>query len=245
MKAVVLAGGFAKRMWPLTKDKPKHLLPIAGRPMLDYILEKLEPVSSLDKIYISTNERFEDQFKDYLDRIESKKTISIFVEETNSEREKLGSVGGLGHLVVENKIEDELLVIGGDNIFSFKMTDFLDYFMSKQANIVALYDVKSKVRARLYGIASMDNNGKIINFQEKPSEPQSTQVSTACYAFTRNGVQNILRYLDEGNDPDKIGHFMEWLHKNDDVYGFVFGGIWFDIGSPECYVDANKYFSKV
>jgi glucose-1-phosphate thymidylyltransferase len=245
MKAVVLAGGFAKRMWPLTRDKPKHLLPIAGRPMLDYVLEKLEPVSGLDRIFISTNVRFEARFKNYLGGIENKKKISVFVEETNSEREKLGSVGGLGYLVRENKIEDELLVIGGDNIFSFKMTDFLDYFISRKANAVALYDVKSKAKARLYGVVSINHNNKIIGFKEKPAKPQSTLVSTACYAFARKGVQNILRYLDEGNDPDKIGHFIEWLHRNDDVYGFVFGGVWFDVGSLESYDEANRYFSKL
>ncbi len=125
------------------------------------------------------------------------------------------------------------------------MTDFLDYFISRKANVVALYDVKAEAKARLYGVVSIDRNNKIIDFKEKPAKPQSTLVSTACYSFTKKGVQNILRYLDEGNDPDKIGHFIEWLHRNDDVYGFVFGDIWFDIGSLESYNEANRYFSKL
>jgi len=244
VKAVVLAGGFAKRMWPLTENRPKHLLPVAGRPMLDYVIEKLEPLSELDQIFISTNTRFEDHFGSYLATIETRKDISLFIEETHSEQEKLGSVGGLGYLIRENSIDDELLVIGGDNIFAFRMTDFMDYFHSKRANTVALYDLKSKAKARLYGVVSIDANDKIINFQEKPSRPLSTLVSTACYAFTKKGVRNILRYLNEGNDPDKMGHFIEWLYRNDDVFGFVFTGLWFDIGSFESYNEANEYFTR-
>jgi len=245
MKAVVLAGGFAKRMWPLTKDKPKHLLRVAGRPMLDYVIEKLETVSGIERIFISTNAKFKDHFEDYLGRLKTKKNFSLFIEDTCSEQEKLGCVGGLGYLIRENNIDDELLVIGGDNIFGFEMLDFMDYFQSKKANVVALHDLKSKAKAQLYGVVNIDQNEKIIDFQEKPSNPQSSLVSTACYLFTKNGVQNIHQYLEEGNDPDKIGHFIEWLYKNDDVYGYVFENVWFDIGSFESYSKANEYFRSL
>ena len=245
MKAIVLAGGFAKRMWPLTKDKPKHLLPVAGRPMLDYILNKLESISELDQIFISTNAKFQDQFRDYLDTVQTKKELSLFIEDTKSEGEKLGSVGALGFLLRENNLEDELLVIGGDNLFEFEMPEFVSEFMSKGANIVALYDLGSLENAKLYGVVEINENKKIIGFFEKPNEPKSTLISTACYMFTKLGVKNILRYLNEGNDPDKMGHFIEWLHQNDDVYGYIFKGRWFDIGSFESYDEANEFFSKI
>jgi len=244
MIAVVLAGGFAKRMWPLTKDKPKHLLPVAGKPMLGYILAKIEPLHIVDQVYISTNAAFEHYFREYLNEIKSKKNISLFIEDSHSETEKLGSVGALGYLIRKCGVNDDLLVIGGDNIFSFNLKDFLNYFKLKKANSVALFDVKSTDKARIYGVVSVDSDSKIINFQEKPIEPKSTLVSTACYTFTRDGVRNILRYLDEGNEPDKMGHFIEWLYRNDNVYGFVFKGVWFDIGSFESYHEADEYFSK-
>ena len=245
MKAVVLAGGYARRMWPLTKNRPKPLLPIAGRPMLDYVMASLESVPDLDEVYISTNRRFQSQFKEYLDGVHTEKRLRLFVEDTRSEEEKLGSVGALGYLIQENSLDDELLVIAGDNIFSFKMTDFIDYFHRKKANTIALYDLKSKEKARLYGVVHVDEEYRIIDFREKPADPQSTLVSTACYAFTRRGVRSILRYLEEGNDPDKMGHFIEWLCRHDEVYGFVFTGVWFDIGSLESYKAANKYFSSI
>jgi glucose-1-phosphate thymidylyltransferase len=244
MKAIVLAGGFAKRMWPLTKNKPKQLLPVAGRPMLDHILSKLEDVPQLDQIFISTNAKFENQFKDYLDSLKTEKSISLFIEDTHSEGEKLGSVGALGFLIKEKNIDDDLLVVGGDNLFDFEMPELINDFLAREANIVALYDLGSLENAGLYGVVETSEERKIIGFEEKPENPNSALVSTACYVFTRQGVKNILRYLDEGNDPDKIGHFIEWLYKNDDVFGFVFKGKWFDIGSFESYDEANEYFTK-
>ena len=244
MKAILLAGGFAKRMWPLTKDKPKHLLPVAKKPMLDYILEKLELIEQMDEIYISTNAKFKNQFEEYLENRATKKNITLFIEDAKAENEKLGSVGALGFLIREKNIEDDLAVIGGDNIFEFELTDFIKYFQDKDANIVALYDLKSKETASLYGVVEVDGENKIKGFQEKPEKPESTLVSTACYLFTKQGVKNIMRYLSLGNDPDKMGHFIEWLYKNDDVFGYIFHGYWFDIGSFESYDDANEFFEN-
>ena len=245
MKAVILAGGYARRMWPLTKNRPKHLLPVAGRPMLDYVMDSLESIPDLEEIFLSTNMRFQGQFKKYLDGVNTKKKLRLFIEDTRSEEEKLGSVGALGYLIRESGLDDNLLVIGGDNIFGFEMTDFIEYFYSKKANTIALYDLGNREKARLYGVVHIDDDNRIIDFHEKPADPQSTLVSTACYAFTRKGMRSILRYLEEGNDPDKMGHFIEWLYRHDDVYGFVFTGVWFDIGSLESYEAADRYFSSL
>ena len=244
MRAVVLAGGFAKRMWPLTKDKPKHLLPVAGKPMLGYILTKLEPVALVDQVYVSTNAAFERHFRQYLDTVESKKKISLFIEDSRKEEEKLGSVGALNYLVRKCGVDGELLVFGGDNIFSFSVEDFVGYFRHKKANAVALFDLESVDKVRSYGVVKIDSDGCIVDFQEKPAEPKNTLISTACYAFSRDGVRNLHRYLEEGNEPDKMGHFIEWLHRNDKIYGYVFKGFWFDVGSFESYHEADKHFLK-
>ena len=185
MKAIILAGGFAKRMWPLTKEKPKHLLPIAGRPMLDHVLTKFDSIDDLDEIFISTNARFEEHFKKYLRSVNTNKTISLFIEDTLSEGEKLGSVGALGFLLRQKKIDDELIVIGGDNLFEFEMIKLIDNFRSNQANIVALYNVGSIEKARLYGVVDVNDCKKIIGFQEKPKEPKRSPNNT-------NYLMNVL-----------------------------------------------------
>jgi glucose-1-phosphate thymidylyltransferase len=211
--------------------------------MLDYVIEKLDSIDNLDQIFISTNAKFENHFQEYLGDVDSAKDISLFIEDTKSEQEKLGSVGALGYLISEKNIDSELIVIGGDNLFNFKIEKLINEFNNKNANIVALYDLGSLKNASLYGVVSINENNRITDFAEKPENPTSTLVSTACYVFTKTGVKNINRYIDEGNDPDKMGHFIEWLYQNDDVYGFVFSGRWFDIGSFESYDKANGYYS--
>lgn len=127
MKAIILAGGYAKRLWPLTKNKPKQLLSVGGRPMIEYIMEKLETQKEIDKIIISTNEKFEDNFKQWLSGYKSTKDISLVIEPTLLEENKLGSVGALGYLIKKENFNEELMIIGGDNLFEFDLRDLMNY----------------------------------------------------------------------------------------------------------------------
>jgi len=244
MKAIILAGGYAKRLWPLTKNKPKQLLSVGGRPMIEYIMEKLEAQKEIDKIIISTNEKFEENFKEWLLGYESLKDIELIFEPTLSEKDKLGSVGALGYLIREKNIDEELMIIGGDNLFEFDLRDLINYYREKNGNVVALYDIKSIQRAKNYGVAKVDENMRIIDFIEKPKTPPSTLVSTACYMLSTEGVKSILTYLDAGENPDAIGFFIKWLIKREKVFGFVFSGRWFDIGSLESLKEADLIYSK-
>jgi len=244
MDVIILAGGYAKRMWPLTKETPKPLLPVAGKPMVQYILEEMEDIPELGTIRISTNLKFADKFEEFLAGYETSKDVRVVVEGTRSEGEKLGSVGALGWLIREENITGELLVIGGDNLFEFELKEMLDYGKEKGSSVVAVYDLGSLEKAKLYGIVGVDENNRMTRFEEKPENPFSTLASTACYAFTEQGVKDILRYLDEGGNPDAMGKFIEWLYQNDTVYAYTFSGYWFDIGSLEVYAKADEFFKK-
>ena len=244
MKAIILAGGYAKRLWPLTKNKPKQLLSVGGRPMIEYIIEKLEAQEEIDKIIISTNEKFEENFKEWLLGYKSLKDIELIFEPTLSEKNKLGSVGALGYLIKKKNIDEELMIIGGDNLFGFDLKDLINYYREKNGNIVALYDIKSIQKARSYGVAKVDEKMRIIDFIEKPENPPSALVSTACYMLSPEGVKSILTYLDKGENPDAIGFFIKWLIKRERVFGFVFSGRWFDIGSLESLKEADFIYSK-
>ena len=244
MKAIILAGGYAKRLWPLTKNKPKQLLLVCGRPMIEYIMEKLEVQEDIDKIAISTNEKFEDNFKEWLLGYKSSKDIELVIEPTLSEKNKLGSVGALGYLIKEKNIDEELMIIGGDNLFEFDLRDLINYYREKKGNVVALYDLKSIQKARSYGVAKVDEEMRIIDFVEKPEKPPSTLVSTACYMLSQEGVRGILTYLGAGENPDAIGFFIKWLIKRERVFGFAFSGRWFDIGSLESLKEADFIYSK-
>lgn len=246
MHAVVLAGGFAKRLWPLTKERPKPLLPVAGRPIIEHILEKLAGIPEIEKVFISVNKKFEAAFTEWVRGADFGKSLEIVTEPTMHEDEKLGAVGALGFLLREKGINDDLVVIAGDNMFDFDMRQFLSGY-DQGCPVVALYDMeeKEKIRSR-YGVVVLNERNTIKQFQEKPADPASTLVSTGCYFFPRKAVELIHEYLDSKNSADAPGFFIAWLAKQMAVQGFVFNGDsrWFDIGSIESYKEANRFYTE-
>ena len=235
MQAVVLAGGYATRLWPITKHRPKMLLPLGESTVIDRIFEELESDERIDTVYVSTNEAFADEFRDYLaDSPFEKPTLSV--EETTDEDEKFGVVGALAQLVEREDVNDDLLVIAGDNLISFTIGDFLDHFESHDGTSLAAYDVGSREKAKSYGLVELDGD-RVVDFQEKPDDPKSTLVSIACYAFPADAVR-FEEYLAGDNNPDEPGWFLQWLCERDDVFAYTFDGAWFDIGTPESYLEA-------
>jgi glucose-1-phosphate thymidylyltransferase len=242
MDCIILAGGFARRLLPLTENTPKPLLPVGGRPILAYTMDRLKGLPGLEKVYITTNRRFWHHFRDFIDAECGDLRCELFIEDADSEGQKLGSVGALHHLVAKTGMHGDCLVIGGDNLFDFSLTDFVEHHRKVGASVVALYDVGSKEKASLYGIARLDDQRRILEFLEKPAHPPSTLASTACYLFTGEAMRCLRTYIEEGNPPDAAGHFVAWLCKHLPVFGFVFSGLWFDIGSKESYAEADALF---
>lgn len=236
MEAVVLAGGYATRLWPITRHRPKMLLPLAEGTVIDRILETLEAEPRIDHVYLSTNRRFESAFETFLaDRPYDKATLSV--EETIEEGEKIGVVGALAQLLDREGIDDDLFVVGGDNLFSFDVDAFFDFVDVHDGPCLAAYDVGSREAAKAYGLVTVDGD-RVVDFQEKPDEPESTLVSIACYAFPRDVLPLIDEYLAGDNNPDEPGWLIQWLYRREPVYAFDFDGTWFDIGTPESYLDA-------
>lgn len=237
MKTVILAGGYAKRLWPITLDRPKPLLPVAGKPILEYILERY-PFS--EPPILSVNRRFEANFSRWAK--EQGRRVELVVEESRSEEEKLGSVGALAFLVERLSLDEDLLVIGGDNLFFFDLSAFLDAF--KGNTLVALYDLGDPARARRrYGVAVVEG-GQVVEFQEKPEEPKSALASTACYIFPRRVLPLIREFISQAEaGQDAPGYFLKWLLSREAIDVFVFREGWFDIGGREAYIEANLHFT--
>lgn len=243
MDVIVLAGGFAKRMWPLTKDRPKHLLEVGGKPMLSYTLDTLIEMETIGKIFVSTNEAFDDQFSDFLKNYDKDK-VKLVIEPSPTEDKKLGSIGGLGYLIEKEDLNEDTMIIGGDNLFEFHPLEAVEVFRKVDRDIVAVYDVGTKERAKLYGIVDVGENGVIKDFLEKPENPPSTMAATAFYIFKADSLRLVLRYLDEGRKADALGHFIDYLVNNRPVVAWKFNGKWFDIGSLDVYHEADDYFAK-
>ncbi|MGB9986394.1 sugar phosphate nucleotidyltransferase [Salarchaeum japonicum] len=239
MKAVVLAGGYATRMWPITKHRPKMFLPVGESTVIDRIFSELEADDRISEVFVSTNERFADDFAEHL-REQGYEKPTLSIEETTEEDEKFGVVGALNQLFEREGVEEDTLVIAGDNLISFEVSEFLDFFEEKDTPSLAAYDVGSKERAKSYGLVSLDGD-EVVDFQEKPANPKSTLVSIACYAFPADTIPSFGEYLEAGENPDEPGWFVQWLQQRQSVHAFTFEGAWFDIGTPESYLDAVSW----
>ncbi|KYH24892.1 bifunctional protein GlmU [Halalkalicoccus paucihalophilus] len=239
MKAIVLAGGYATRLWPITKHRPKMFLPMGDDTVIDRIFKALEDDERISEVFVSTNESFESEFASYLTASEFEKpTLSI--EGTTREAEKLGVVGALAELVERENIDEDTLVIAGDNVISFDLSDFLDFFETKDEATLAAYDVESREQAKSYGLVDLEDE-QVTDFQEKPDDPTSTLVSIACYGLPAETLPRLDEYLDSGNNPDEPGWFIQWLHQEQPVYAYTFDEAWFDIGTPESYLEALEW----
>ncbi len=229
-----MAGGYATRLWPITKDNPKALLPVGEKRIIDYILEK---VSKLDlPVYISTNRFFESHFKP----VAEKYGVELIVEDTLHEEEKLGTIGAMRKAVAELGLDD-YLVIAGDNLFSFSLEEFLERY--SEETLIAVYDVGDLELARRYGVVVLEGD-KVIAFEEKPARPRSTLISTGVYVFPEQVMERIDEYLSNGNR-DSPGYFVQWLlERGEPIRAYRFSDYWYDIGSADSYLEALRTLLK-
>ncbi|MFB6070468.1 MAG: sugar phosphate nucleotidyltransferase [Halanaeroarchaeum sp.] len=239
MDAVVLAGGYATRLWPITRHRPKMFLPVGESTVVDRIFEELEADDRIETVYVSTNARFAEDFRDHLDAADYEKPV-LSVEDTTAESEKFGVMGALAQLIDREGVDDDLLVIAGDNLISFAVSDFLDFFEARGGPTIAAYDVGSLERAKSYGLVTLDGD-EVVDFQEKPDEPESTLVSIATYGFPAATLDRLEAYLAGEGNPDEPGWFVQWLQAREDVFAYTFDGAWYDIGTPESYLDAVRW----
>lgn len=241
MKCLLLCAGYARRLWPLTKDKPKPLLPIGGVPLLDRILERVNAVKEIDRIYIVSNHRFVSHFYYWLKDRGDDGRIEIFDDNTTSNDDRLGAIGDIHFVLRAAKVEDDLIVIAGDNLLMFELSDFVT-FAKPKGLAIAVKDVKTRDLAKLYGVVTLDKDAKVVDFEEKPARPTSTLISIGMYYFSKEKLGLISRYVDEGHNKDAPGYLIQWLHQVAPLYAYTIQGQWYDIGDIQSYNHANALF---
>jgi glucose-1-phosphate thymidylyltransferase len=244
MKAIILAAGYATRLHPLTLNTPKPLLKVGGKPMINHILEKIEEIQEIDEVFVVTNEKFHPHFKDWHAEQDSSKNIIVMNDKTTSNEDRLGSLGDVKFVVEKAEIDDDILIVAGDNLFEFSLKEVHSLFKEKQRSVVPVYDIKDYELAKHMGIVELDQNNKVVSFIEKPEKPKSTLTSTAIYMYPRKIKDALIDYLNAGGKSDKSGDFLEWLHKKDEVHCFVTEERWFDIGNHEQLKQADEEWSK-
>ncbi|MCP8318500.1 MAG: nucleotidyltransferase family protein [Candidatus Methylarchaceae archaeon HK01B] len=241
MIAIILAGGYATRLWPLTIDKPKPLLPIAEKPIIEYTIEKLVKQKIIERTILSINKKFEPKFKEW--QRMSHNPVEMVADRSRSEEEKLGAVKALENIT--SNIDDDCFILAGDNLFTSDLDGMIRTFKEKNAPIVALYDVKIRDLAREYSTINLNEDGRIIEFTEKPKKPKTTLIGTCMYILPKRTLPRLREHLESGLGRDEPGLFIEWLHKQEPVYGYILEGHWFDIGNLGLYKEAERFFSKL
>lgn len=247
MKVIVLAAGYATRLYPLTLTQPKPLLPVAGKPMVDHVLDNLTAIPDIDRVYIVTNAKFAQQFQKWADDYRAHKAkvnFTVVNDGSTDEANRLGAIGDLHLVISREKLDDDLIVVAGDNLFSQSLGDFGKFAREKNAPVLAVYDVGNLEEIRKYNAITMDGEGRITFFEEKPQQPKSTITGIALYYYPRATLPLIKQYVAEGNNPDQPGRLVQWLYPRMPCYTWRVPGIWYDIGSKEALEEANRVFAK-
>jgi len=234
LKVLILAGGYATRLWPLTKRKAKPLLLINGKPMVTHIVEKIP--EGMD-IFIVTNMKFKSDFEDWQKNLGRK--VKLVFDDADHEAKKPGALGAIANTIKQENINEDLLVIGGDNYFQFSMKDFLDEYKGKC--LICAYDIRSLVDAKKFGVLSVEGR-KVVKFTEKPENPDSTLVNTLCTVIPYKDFPHLFEFIKIHKD--NTGEFVKYLIKKDEVHAHITKEEWFDVGSFDGYLDAHMKASK-
>jgi len=239
VKAVVLAGGYATRLYPLTHHRPKHLLKVGGRPILELLLERL-PLDELDAVYVVTNAKFADRFREWADSFPAE--VVVIDDGTTTEGDRLGAIGDLQLAIVSEGLDDDLIVAAGDSIFTERLDDFARFGQERNAAAIAVYDVGELEAMKRLSSIGVDSDSRLVAFEEKPENPESTLAGIALYFYPRAVLPLVGQYLAEGNNPDQPGRLIAWLYERTPVYAWRVPGRWFDIGTPETLAEAEELF---
>ena len=258
-----MAAGYATRLYPLTKDYPKPLLKLGTKPIIDYIIEKLNIIDEVDEIIVITNSRFFPHFKIWSKKVKVNKKLSLVDDLTKTLSDKRGAIGDMDFAIKKKHIKEDLVVIGGDNLFDDNLKGFLSFAKEKTGKpVIGAYNIRNKIHAKKYGVLKLDKENKVIDFREKPNVPKSTLVAMCLYYFPKERLSLVKEYLNPVRNTkslrsksricngvnkvnkqcDATGLYIDWLRRRIPVYGFVFNGRWYDIGDHKFYNEAKKAF---
>jgi glucose-1-phosphate thymidylyltransferase len=248
MNILILAAGYATRLYPLTLTKAKPLLEVAGKPMMEWVIDNLAPIDGIEKVYVVTNHKFAADFQAWADQYvkgHARLSFEIADDGSTSDADKLGALGDLNFVIQKYGIDaSDLLVVAGDNLFNQSLEAFGTFCHEKNQPVLGLYDVGSPDEAKKYGVVALDETGTLTEFVEKPSDPPTTLIGIALYYYPAAAVKLVAQYLAEGNNPDQPGRFVQWLYPRMPVQTWRVPGTWFDVGSKETLEEANRIFAE-
>ena len=242
MKAIILVAGYATRLYPLTLNMPKALLPIKKKPIIDYIVDELNTIPAVSEIFVVSNHKFAGHFETWAKNATSNTPIKVIDDGTTTEDNRRGAIGDIQFVIEQENIDEEIMVIAGDNFFTYSLIDYYNYYTEIDKDCVIVKENDNIEELKSFGVAQVDENGKVVSLEEKPAEPKSNLAVYATYIYKKETIPLFEKYLNAGNKPDAPGYFVSWLYTQKDVYVYRMQGECYDIGTPQSYEDIQKLF---
>lgn len=244
MKCIFLCAGYATRLFPLTENFPKALLKVGGRAILDYILDEVNSIDVIDEIYLVTNAKYTPHFEEWVKDKNNKKKITVFNDETTTNDDRLGAIGDMAFTMEKANIDDDIFVIATDNLFTFSLKDFISFYNEKKSPCVCVKEEEDINLLKRVGVAKVDCDMKIVDFEEKPAEPKSKYAVYAEYVYPKEVFPIIKQYLEEGNSSDAPGNLVEYIYKKVPTYAYPFNGECYDIGTHDALAYVNELYNN-
>jgi glucose-1-phosphate thymidylyltransferase len=235
MKALILAAGYATRLYPFNQKLPKALLPVGDKTILDHIVGLINQIPDCREIILISNHKFIGAFDLWLASYDGALPVKLLDDGTASVAESLGAIGDICYVIEREKIQEELLIVASDNYFDFSLTDFLRACRQKNQDGVCVQTVENPAALTQMGVVLLDGDKNIINIEEKPALPKSNLAMYAIYYYTGDTVKLFARYRQEENKMDAPGNFIVWLYTRKPITTYMITGQCHDVGSIESY----------
>lgn len=241
MIAILLAAGYATRLYPLTKDQAKPLLPLAGRPILEHILDDLQKLEPISQIILVCNHRFIHLFEKWSNSYKSEKPLVLLDDGSTENDNRLGAVRDIELALDKQAVDDDILVLAGDNIFDFSLAGFLSFFEKQQLDSIMIHLEQEIEKLRKTGVAEIAD-GKVVSFEEKPAHPKGCHAVPPFYIYRRQTLPLIRKYLQHNLAADAPGSLIAWLCQQIKIAAYPMPGKRFDIGDLASYEAAQRLF---
>ena len=243
MKCLILAAGYATRLYPLTENFPKPLLKVREKSILDWLVDDIDQSGQVDEYIVVSNHKFAHHFEDWAKTKTQK--VTVVDDGTSSNETRLGAVKDVQFAIEKLGVDDDMLVIAGDNVLDFSLTKFIAYAKEKKASCVFRYYESALNKLQKTAVMTVDENDKIIELSEKPKEPKSNWACPPFYYYTKEDTRLVKKGIESGCGTDAPGSYVAWLCTQTEVYGMLMPGSRYDIGDLKSYEEVQETYKGI
>ena len=243
MKCLILAAGYATRLYPLTENFPKPLLKVKDKTILDWLVDDIDQSRQVDEYIVVSNHKFAHHFEDWA-KTKSQK-VTVVDDGTSSNETRLGAVKDVQYAIEKLGIDDDMLVIAGDNVLDFSLTKFISYAKEKKSSCVFRYYEPTLAKLQKTAVMVVDETDKILTLDEKPKEPKSNWACPPFYYYTKEDTSLVKKGIESGCGTDAPGSYVAWLCTQTDVYGMLMPGSRYDIGDLKSYQEVQETYKGI